>query len=58
MSSLQLFSYSGQEVRTQLIDGEPWFVLNDLCKVLEIASPRNVAARIDSDDVRQTDVMD
>ena len=29
------------------VDGEPWFVLADLCAVLEIANPRNVAARLD-----------
>lgn len=56
MSSLQLFSYSGQEVRTQLIDGEPWFVLADLCKVLGIANPSLVAQRIDGSDLCQTEV--
>lgn len=58
MSALQLFSYSGQEVRTQLIDGEPWFVLADLCTVLGLGSPHKVAERISEDDRNQTPVMD
>jgi anti-repressor protein len=56
LSSLQLFDYSGQVVRTILIDGEPWFILNDLCTVLQIANPRNVADRVDEAGVRKTDI--
>lgn len=54
--SLQLFEYSGHQVRTVLIDNEPWFVLNDLCTVLGIANPRDVVSRIDSVTVGKTDV--
>jgi len=32
------FQYGDSAVRTLLIDGQPWFVLADLCKVLGIAS--------------------
>jgi anti-repressor protein len=46
MSDLAVFTYSDLEVRTVLIDDEPWFVLADLCAVLEISNPRNVAGRI------------
>lgn len=58
MSSLQLFNYEHHEVRTILIDGEPWFVLNDLCKVLEIGNPRMVADRLDAEYVSKTDALD
>jgi prophage antirepressor-like protein len=58
MSDLELFTYQDHELRTLLIDGEPWFVLNDLCAVLEIANPRNVSARLDRDCVRQADILD
>lgn len=57
-NSLQLFEYSGHQVRTVLIENEPWFVLNDICKALHIVNPRNVADRIDPDAVRKTDVID
>lgn len=46
-------------MRTIEIDGEPWFVLADICKVLEIANSRNVTARLDPDEkgVRQVDTL-
>ncbi|MFF3029120.1 BRO family protein [Microbacterium sp. NPDC057944] len=50
MSELEVFRYADQQVRTFEIDGEPWFVLADICAVLDIANPRNVAARLDEDE--------
>ena len=49
MTNLELFTYTDQPVRVVLIDGEPWFVLADLCRVLEIANHGNVAARLADD---------
>ncbi|MEU2013145.1 BRO family protein, partial [Nocardia sp. NPDC019302] len=46
-TELMPFTYEGATVRTVVIDGEPWFVLADLCRVLEIANVSNVASRID-----------
>lgn len=53
---LNSFIFNTQQVRTILIDGEPWFVLNDLCAVLGIANPSNVAERIDQLTLRKTEV--
>lgn len=50
MSALQLFSYSGQQVRTQLIDGEPWFAAIDVCAVLEIGNVSQALTRLDDDE--------
>ncbi|WP_333810754.1 Bro-N domain-containing protein [Timonella senegalensis] len=58
MTSLQPFIYGTQEVRTILIDNEPWFVLNDLCAILNITNVGNVLARLDPEDkssIRLTD---
>ena len=45
------FNFNGNNVRTIADDqGEPWFVLKDVCDVLEITNPRNAAARIASSD--------
>lgn len=55
-SDLMPFTYEGATVRTVIIDGEPWFVLVDLCAVLDIQNAGNVAARLDPSDVRQADV--
>ena len=49
-SSLQIFNYNNNEVRTVLIDGEPWWVLKDVCDVLELTSPNKVAGRLDDDE--------
>lgn len=46
------------DVRIQVIDGEPWFCLKDVCEVLTIANPRRVAAEIlDTQGVRKTDTL-
>ncbi|QHO91959.1 phage antirepressor Ant [Actinomyces sp. 432] len=41
-----LFDFDGQNVRVIVIDGAPWFVLADLCKVLGLTSPAKVAERL------------
>ncbi len=59
MTTLQLFNYGAQEVRTVLIDGEPGFIANDLCAVLEIRNPRDTVAGLDDDEkgVATTDTL-
>lgn len=49
MSELIPFQYGSSAVRTIIIGDEPWFVLADLCKVLEIRNARDVAARLADD---------
>lgn len=58
MSTLDIFAYAGQQVRTLVIDDEPWFVAGDVCRVLGISNSRMAAARLDGDDVSTTDVID
>jgi anti-repressor protein len=50
MNDLQIFHYEGSEVRTVMIDGKPWWVLKDVCDILEIGNSGNVAARLDEDE--------
>lgn len=38
------------EVRTLTRDGEPWFVLRDVCDALAIASAKDAFARLDDDE--------
>lgn len=47
--SLIPFTYEGNAIRTLSIEGEPWFVLADLCAALVVANPRNVSARLADD---------
>ena len=49
MNDLAMFRYEGADVRTVMIDGEPWFVLTDLCRVLALPNAAMVARRIDDD---------
>lgn len=55
---LNNFDFEGKQVRTVMNDNEPWFVLNDVCKVLEISNPRNVKDRLTSDDPVSVRTMD
>lgn len=46
------------EVRTLERDGEPWFVLRDVCNALHISNTAETAKRLDEDEVDFTDVTD
>ena len=49
-NEIQVWNYESSEIRTVQINGEPWFVLSDVCKVLELSSPHIVAERLDGDE--------
>lgn len=55
---LQVFNYQDNEVRTVELNGEPWFVLKDVCGVLGLATVTRVAERLDGDEVSQTHLVD
>lgn len=50
MNELKIWNYENSEVRTVNVDGEPWFVLADVCKVLEIKNTTDTAKRLDEDE--------
>lgn len=52
-----LFDFDGDIVRVVLEDGEPWFVLKDVCDVLGLR-PDNVKPRLHKDDHCTTGVTD
>ena len=59
MNELQIFKNNEfGEVRTKVINNEPYFSLNDVCRILEIANPRNVKARLNGDGVHTMDGVD
>lgn len=49
-NSVQLFEYSGHEVRSILIDNEPWFIASDVARVLEYRAAPDMTRRIDDED--------
>ena len=50
MNGLQVFSYEGNEVRTVKKSDGTWWVLKDVCDILELTSPHKVAERLDDDE--------
>lgn len=50
MSIIQAFKYQDQPVRTITVDGEPGFIANDLCAVLELTNPRQSLTYLDDDE--------
>ena len=57
-NKIQVWNYESSEVRTVQVNGEPWFVLSDVCKVLELSTPARVAERLEKDEVSQTHTID
>jgi prophage antirepressor-like protein len=49
-NGLQVFDYNENLVRVVDKDGEIWWVLKDICNVLEIANHRDAASRLDDDE--------
>lgn len=58
MNEIKVFDYNENKVRTVLIDGEPWWVLKDVCDVLEIGNSRMVADRLDNDEKDDVSITD
>lgn len=52
MNNIQVFNYQSHEVRTVELNGEPWFVLKDVCRVLamDVSKIKQVSDRLDADE--------
>lgn len=59
MNNLKVFENENfGSIRVIDRNGEPYFVLKDVCDVLEIERGTRIAERLDEDEVRQTSVID
>ncbi|GED68025.1 antirepressor [Brevibacillus reuszeri] len=56
-NELQAFSYEGNEIRTVQKNGEPWWVLKDVCAALELTDTNKVAERLDSDELTRSKLV-
>jgi prophage antirepressor-like protein len=54
MSAIELFTYRDAQVRTVLVDGDPWFVAADVCAVLGIGNPSQAVSYLDDDEYTTT----
>lgn len=46
MNDLEIFKFNNNEVRTKVINNEPYFALADVCKILDIGNPSDVVYRL------------
>lgn len=58
MNDLQIFVYSGEQLRTVQRDDGLWWVLRDVCRVLNIGNVTDTKKRLDPDEVDLTDLID
>lgn len=59
MNDITIFNHLGNDIRVMTdAQGEPLFVLKDVCDALEIGNPREVVRRLDGDCVSLADVTD
>lgn len=50
MNNLQTFNFNNQPVRTVQLNNQPYWVLKDVCDVLELSNPTVVANRLEDDE--------
>lgn len=50
MNDLIPLQFYAHDVRMVMRDEQPWWVLNDVCQVLDLANPRDAATRLDDDE--------
>ncbi|GIF14835.1 phage antirepressor KilAC domain-containing protein [Actinoplanes teichomyceticus] len=50
MNDLAIFNYADVEVRTVLVDGEPWFVAADVCAILNFRMASDALRNLDEDE--------
>lgn len=59
MNDLRIFeNQEFGQVRTSLINDEPWFNLTDVCRILEINNPSQAKKRLNRDGVISNEVID
>lgn len=50
MAGLVQFNFEGLNVRVQDKDGNPWFILADVCRVLDVKNVSDASRRLDADE--------
>lgn len=58
MNELQVFGFEGRNVRVVEKDGNPWWVLADVCEILGIVNVSNVSDRLDDDEKNTLRLME
>lgn len=58
MTALDVFHHGSWELRTLLVDGEPWFVAGDVCAALGLANVSMALRSVDEDALSTAEVTD
>lgn len=59
MNQLQkVFQYEGAQVRTLTIEGKPYFVMRDVCDILDLGNVTESSRRLDADEFSSAEVID
>ena len=58
MDNLQVFNFKNREVRTVMVNSEPWFVAKDVCEYFGDTNYRRSVSRIDEDEKTLIEVAD
>lgn len=58
MEQLTVFNFNQQEVRTVLVETEPFFCLKDVCDILEVGNVSQLKTRLIQDGVITNEVID
>ena len=59
MNDITIFNHLGNDIRVMTDEqGEPWFVLKDICDALNLENTSRVASRLDEDDLTLSKVID
>ncbi len=56
-NSISIYNFKQNQIRTQSVDGNPWFCLADCCKALGIKQNRDTATRLSQAGVGKTDTL-
>ncbi|RYH47840.1 BRO-N domain-containing protein [Enterobacter hormaechei] len=58
MKALSVFSFQeSHPVRVVLVEGEPWFIVADVCRALDIGNPTKAIKNLDDDEVALTSIQ-
>jgi prophage antirepressor-like protein len=49
-TDVELYDFNGHDVRIVMRDGDPWFVANDVCEVLDLGNPRSSVSLLERGD--------
>lgn len=50
MNKYSEWNYQNNQIRILKINNEPWWILADVCKILELSNPSKVSQRLDDDE--------